>query len=440
MRNTVGKLFKEFHYPISDQDREILRQFIIEPRTFLDNDAELALDLKLLQEKRKLQILERQLVGEVHLEKLDKKDLERCGVTRREFDIIKKLLKLDPEIFAVRLGPESSPYTYTVDLSKYQDTKIPQDCKEILFRPQKMRKLYERYWQLASDFETEKKDKAVADKKLKWNDSNNDKVAKTEEEYKMIDQIFETLNRLADEDMAKVKTLKQEADDFKQEADEKFKDTKKYPSPSHYQDGFDYHANKIIDQVNEKGFCTKSQLEYLQLWRERTQWQQKHTYEDFKIAEAKFFDDQRISKAKARGEDYLVPLYDDQFVDETLHDKLGHLYPNNMKRKDVNKLLHDIKKISKGQKEQTKELSTSTLPPELKEKFDALDKLETLGKEDRQAVLSWFVDEMRQHLLNHLHSSELLKEMPVREQQELLQQLSELQQKCRDQLHEAHQE
>jgi hypothetical protein len=135
MRNTVGKLFSEHHHPISDQDREILRQFITEPRTFLDNDAELALDLKLLQEQRKLQILERQLVGEVHLEKLDKKDLERCGVTRREFDIIKKLLKLDPEIFAVRLGPESSPCTYTVDLSKYQDTKIPQDCKEVLFRP-----------------------------------------------------------------------------------------------------------------------------------------------------------------------------------------------------------------------------------------------------------------------------------------------------------------
>lgn len=86
------------------------------------------------------------------------------------------------------------------------------------------------------------------------------------------------------------------------------------------------------------------------------------------------------------------------------------------------------------------ELNTSTLPQELKEKFDALDKLETLDKEDRQAVLSWFVEEMRQHLLNHLHTSELLKEMPAKEQRQLLQQLSDLQQKCRDQLHEAHQE
>ena len=47
--------------------------------------------------------------------------MEKSGVTRREFDLIKKLLKLDPEIFSVRIGPETSPYMYTVDLSKYQN-------------------------------------------------------------------------------------------------------------------------------------------------------------------------------------------------------------------------------------------------------------------------------------------------------------------------------
>ena len=145
MRNTVGKLFRDYHFPITDADREILSQFIAEPRSFLDDDAELALDLKMLQEKRKLQNLERQMVGAIHIENLDKKDLERAGVSRREYDIIRKLIKLDADIFAVRIN-ESSPYTYTVDLSKYQEEKIPQDCKEMLFRPQKMRKLYERYW------------------------------------------------------------------------------------------------------------------------------------------------------------------------------------------------------------------------------------------------------------------------------------------------------
>tara|TARA_B110000285_G_C15135933_1_gene626907 strand:- start:3365 stop:3688 length:324 start_codon:yes stop_codon:yes gene_type:complete len=54
MRNTVGKLFRDHHFTISDSDRDILSQFLADPRSFLDNDAELALDLKLLREKRTL--------------------------------------------------------------------------------------------------------------------------------------------------------------------------------------------------------------------------------------------------------------------------------------------------------------------------------------------------------------------------------------------------
>jgi hypothetical protein len=134
MRNTVGKLFRDHHSQVNDPDRQILSQFIADPRSFLDNDAELALDLKLLREKRTLQVLERQMIGAVHIDSLDRKDLERAGVSKREYDIIRKLLKLDENIFAVRIN-EQSPYTYTVDLSKYQDDKIPQDCKEMLFRP-----------------------------------------------------------------------------------------------------------------------------------------------------------------------------------------------------------------------------------------------------------------------------------------------------------------
>jgi hypothetical protein len=121
MRNTIGKLFRDYHCPILEKDREILQQFFANPRSFLDFSAELALDLKLLQEKRKLEITERRLIGNQHFMKLTKKDLEKCGVSQREFDIIKKLLELDPEMFAVRTGLDTSPFTYTVDLSKYEN-------------------------------------------------------------------------------------------------------------------------------------------------------------------------------------------------------------------------------------------------------------------------------------------------------------------------------
>jgi hypothetical protein len=70
-----------------------------------------------------------------------------------------------------------------------------------------MRKLYERYWQLASVTEVEKKDQYLEDKKLRWNHNNNDKIAKTEEEYRMMDQVLETLGRVANEDLKKIKTI-----------------------------------------------------------------------------------------------------------------------------------------------------------------------------------------------------------------------------------------
>jgi len=59
----------------------------------------------------------------------------------------------------------------------------------------------------------------------------------------------------------------------------------------------------------------------------------------------------------------------------------------------------------------------------LKEKFDALEKLETLSTTERNDVLTWFIDEMRPHILNYLKSSDLLQEMSELEQSILLNQL-----------------
>ena len=73
-------------------------------------------------------------MGLNHIQNLTMKDLEKAGVTKREYDLIKKLMNLDPEIFEIKeFNTNISPYTYTVNISKY--SSIPQDCKEILFRP-----------------------------------------------------------------------------------------------------------------------------------------------------------------------------------------------------------------------------------------------------------------------------------------------------------------
>jgi hypothetical protein len=59
-------------------------------------------------------------------------------VTKREFELIKKFLDLDPEIFAVKEFEDASPYTYSVDLSKYEGG-LKKELKDVLYRPKRMR-------------------------------------------------------------------------------------------------------------------------------------------------------------------------------------------------------------------------------------------------------------------------------------------------------------
>jgi len=62
-------------------------------------------------------------MGLLHLEKVTDKDLEQCGVSKREFSLIQKLVKFDSEIFKEKGHFKTnslSPYTFTVDLSKYE--------------------------------------------------------------------------------------------------------------------------------------------------------------------------------------------------------------------------------------------------------------------------------------------------------------------------------
>ena len=189
MRNTVSKLSREHFSRCNQKDVDIIAQFEEDPFSFLDNSADLAVDIKLLYDKRIQQVKERNQMNTYHIENITDKDLERCGVSKREFSLIKKLMKMDPQIFAVKEFKDSSPYTYTVDLSKYE--KVPQDCKEVLFRPQKMRQLYERYWAIASDLDKEDAAKTVEHRKLR---TTTRRLPKGEEEYVLMDKIVEIID------------------------------------------------------------------------------------------------------------------------------------------------------------------------------------------------------------------------------------------------------
>jgi len=84
-------------------------------------------------------------------------DLLAKGVTQKEFSLVKKLIALDPEIFAARelFNASESPFMYTVDLSKYQGPRVTKELKDVIYRPKKMRQLFDCYWRLAQDVEQE---------------------------------------------------------------------------------------------------------------------------------------------------------------------------------------------------------------------------------------------------------------------------------------------
>jgi hypothetical protein len=60
-----------------------------------------------------------------HIESITDKDLDIAGVSKREFQLIKKMMALDPTIFTAKEYKDQSPFTYTVDLSKFDNVKIP---------------------------------------------------------------------------------------------------------------------------------------------------------------------------------------------------------------------------------------------------------------------------------------------------------------------------
>ena len=58
-----------------------------------------------------------------------------------------------------------------------------------------------------------------------------------------------------------------------------------------FNNGFEFHAAKIIDQVKTKGFCTKSQLEYLMLYNEIQQFEKPYYFNTEIANKTKVLDD-----------------------------------------------------------------------------------------------------------------------------------------------------
>ena len=58
-----------------------------------------------------------------------------------------------------------------------------------------------------------------------------------------------------------------------------------------FKDAFEYHAEKIINQAKRKGFCTKSQLEYLTLYNEIQNFERPYYFDEEMAANTQILED-----------------------------------------------------------------------------------------------------------------------------------------------------
>ena len=134
-----------------------------------------------------------------------------------------------------------------------------------------------------------------------------------------------------------------------------------------------------------KEFCTKSQLEYLILYNEVTEFERPYHLSRDGLKNLRVL----------RGDRFSAPQQE-------------------------------------GEEEAPKVLDVGALPQELREKFEQLDK--PMGFLKKSKLLAWFVDSMRSSVLEHFEAADALRSMKENVKVGLLQELNELHQKCADKL------
>ena len=59
------------------------------------------------------------------------------------------MIEVDRELFYPSEYGSFSPHSQIVDITKYENLKLSKEVKEVLYRPPKVRNLYDKYWKLA---------------------------------------------------------------------------------------------------------------------------------------------------------------------------------------------------------------------------------------------------------------------------------------------------
>lgn len=129
--------------------------------------------------------------GLLDLSKVKPTHLEDAGISLRDFDLITLVAKVDAELFRPSELGSFSPFSMIVDVGKYQDrTDIPWEFKELIYRPPKLKSLYEKYWTLARLVEG--KTKVEHDREILTGYKPR-YPKKTPEEQQIVNKVIETI-------------------------------------------------------------------------------------------------------------------------------------------------------------------------------------------------------------------------------------------------------
>jgi hypothetical protein len=186
--NVLRKIRREASGFLTKQDKEVLADFNKNLRSYLRHINVYEM-VKGMYDKRQLENKERARTnnGIIRLDKVTERNLEDAGVSKREFEHIKMLLAVDEGIFKPSEWGSFSNYSQFVDVTKYQDKKLSKDVKEILYRPPKLKNLYQKYWQLAKVCEglekTENDEEILKDYRPRF-------PRKSAEEVNLIEDLF----------------------------------------------------------------------------------------------------------------------------------------------------------------------------------------------------------------------------------------------------------
>ena len=172
--------------------------------TYLVHDPYFVTQLNKLYRKRKLELNDLVKKDFMFVELLDQEvpnaTLKKAEVSQKEFGEIKMLLKFDRDIFAheSEIHPPNdllldNPYSFFVNFDRLP-SKIPENIKQLLYRPERMARLKKAYHRLAvilnENWHRKEKDRKdwefYKHRRLDWHQRQ---IPKTKEEYALIDKL-----------------------------------------------------------------------------------------------------------------------------------------------------------------------------------------------------------------------------------------------------------